>query len=57
MVPEETRSVGAGAQGYFWSPPKFFQDRIGFPLDGIGDNFPEHRRKLKSVSAIACGNY
>jgi len=56
MVPDETRSVGTGAHGYFWSPTKFFQYWIGFSLDGIGNNFAQHRGKLKSMSAITCSD-
>ena len=57
MVSLETRSVGAGAHRYFWSPTKFFKYRIGFYLDGIGNNFAQYWSKFKSVSAITRGDH
>src|SRR4026207_1435014 len=57
MVSLETRSVGTGAHRYFWSPTKFFKYRIGFYLDGIGNNFAQYWSKFKSVSAITRGDH
>src|SRR5438876_4065218 len=57
MLASETRNVGSGSDRYCRSPAKFFQNRIGFLLDGIRNNFAEHRRKLESMSAITGGDH
>ena len=57
MVAAKTRDVHAGSRGYRWSPTKFFQKWIRFLLYGIRDDFAEHWRKFKSVSAITCSDH
>ena len=57
MVLAETGDVYAGAHRYFWPPTKFFQDRVGFPVDRVSDNFTQHWRKFKSMSAVTGGNH
>src|ERR1700730_10201615 len=57
MLASETRNVCPGSHRYCRSPSKFFQNRIGFLLDGIGNNLAEHRCKFKSMSTITCGDH
>src|SRR6267143_3133553 len=57
MLTPETRDVCSGSHRYCRSPAKFFQNRIGFLLDGIRNNFTKHRRKFKSMSAITGGDH
>ena len=57
VVASEARYVSPGSRRDFWSPAKFFQYRIGFSLDGIGNNFAQHRGKLESMSAITCSDH
>jgi len=57
MLASETRNVGPGSDRYCRSPAKFFQNWIGFLLDGIRNNFAEHRRKFKPMSAVTSGNH
>src|SRR5438067_13881988 len=41
------------ARLHFRTPAKFFEQRIRFAFDGVGDDFTEHRRELKSMAAVA----
>ncbi len=57
MLASETRNICSGSYRHCRSPAKFFQNRIGFLLDGIRNNFAKHRRKFKSMSTITGGDH
>src|SRR5213078_3321580 len=38
-------------------PAELLQNRVRFFLDGVGDDFAKHRRKLESMSTITRSNY
>src|SRR5438552_10318896 len=53
QVSAKSRGFLCLARFHFRPPPKFFQQRIRFAFDCVGDDFTQHRRELKSMAAIA----
>src|SRR5438552_5267733 len=56
QVSAKSRGFLCLARFHFRTPAKFFQQRIRFAFDCVGDDFTQHRRELKSMAAVAGRN-